>query len=106
MSVLKSEITDRNIPSVDKFIKALKYLNTGQELEIEGYVFKVAETFTEDCFGIVQVVKQTNTQNDEVKEVVLGMPIDFFIRKCFSLTDEQLTIMSANMTLNQINKRR
>ena len=102
MSVLLSEITDKNIPSVDKLIKALKYLNQGRELIIDGIRFKVAEHATGDAFGIIQVATSHNTSTKQDKEIVLGVPIEFFITKCSTLTEDQLTIMNADMVLHNI----
>lgn len=106
MSISVEEITDRNIPSVDKFIVALKYLNQGRELKIDGIRFKVAEHATGEGFGIVQVATYKNSLTEEVKDIVLGVPVEFFISRCYSLTDQELMVMKAEIAFQGTKKGR
>lgn len=104
MSILLSEITDRNISSVDRFIKVLKYLNQGHSIEIDGHLFKVAENNDEKSFSIVIVAEHTNTPSGDVKEIVLGSSIEYFIRLCSNIPEEVMIEIAANTALNRIKK--
>lgn len=84
------EFIDRDITSINKVITALKYLNQGRILTIKDYHFKVAET-EGDGFKFMM---------SSDKEYWFGTDsIEWFSNLCSTLTDEEITIMQANMTL-------
>lgn len=93
----KEEFTSKDIPAVDKTIKVLEYLNQGRELEIGDITFKLGETHTN---GFKLMIRYTETE-------YMGYhgDLDDFSSACNRITDDELTIMSANMVLTKINKR-
>lgn len=105
MGLKLGEFTDRDIESVSKMIAVLKYLNTGAELKIGDYTYRLAET-TEEGFSFVFKMTVTSSNKSE-REEWFGYQgnISSFSRELRNLTDDDITIMQANMTLNQINKR-
>ncbi len=101
-----NDITDRNIESVNKFIKVLSYLNIGGELESEGRRYKLAENNDGVSFSIVQVLTSTNTLTSETKEIVVGSDIESFIKVCGRLSESEITVLNANKVLNEITRKR
>lgn len=105
MGLTLGEFNDKDIPSVSKFIEVLKYLNTGRELEIGYYTYRLGETLNG---GFSLLFKMTVTSSDKKeREEWFGYQGGFntFSQECSRLTDEDITIMQANMVLTQINKR-
>lgn len=105
MGLLLGEFIDKDIPSVSKLIEVLKYLNTGRELEIGDYTYKLGES-TNGGFSFL--FKMTVTSSDKIeREEWFGYQGGFpsFSAECNKLTDEDITIMQANIVLSQINKR-
>lgn len=80
-------------------------MNQGHELTIDGFRFKVAEN-TDESFSIIQVGTSTNTKTNQTIEIPLGIPFEFFVRMVNKITDYEFTVMSANLALNQIAKKR
>src|SRR6478609_5946051 len=104
MGLKLGEFIDRDIDSVSKMISVLKYLNTGAELEIGDYTYRLGEM---DGGGFSFLFKMTVTSSDKSeREEWFGYQggISTFTKELKNLTDEDITIMQANMALNQISK--
>lgn len=91
----KEEFIHKDIESVPKFIAALKYLNQGRELTIDGYTFMLAETYRG---GIKPMLL--------VGDTWMGTELSHLADMCNKLTEEEITIMQANMALQSFNKTR
>lgn len=105
MGLLLGEFIDKDIQSVDKLIQVLKYLNTGRELQIGDYTYKIGESHTG---GFSFLFKMTVTSSDKSKrEEWFGYQggISSFSSECNKLTDKDITLMNANIVLTEINKR-
>ncbi len=105
MGLVLGEFIDKDIQSVSKLIEVLKYLNTGRELEIGDYTYKLGEA-TNGGFSFLFKVTITSSDKTE-REEWFGYQGGFsaFSADCNKLTDDDITIMQANMVLSQINKR-
>lgn len=99
------EVNSTNLESVDKMIKCLRYMNQGHELVIDGFRIKVAENI-DGSFSIIQVGTSTDTKTNQTIEIPLGIPFEYFVRLVKKITEEEFTVMSANLALNQITKKR
>lgn len=93
----KEDFINKDISSVDKTIKVLEYLNQGRSLKIGENTFRIAQTLSD---GFKIMLKYTETEY-----IGFSGDMDDFSTICNKLTDEELTIMAANMALTKINKR-
>lgn len=93
----KKDFISKDIPAVDKTIKVLEYLNQGRSLKIGENTFRLGQTLSD---GFKIMMKYTET-----KYIGFSGDMDDFSTICNKLTDEELTIMAANMALTKINKR-
>lgn len=105
MGLKIGEFIDKDIQSVSKLVEVLKYLNTGRDLEVGGFTYKLGETSNG---GFSLLFKMVVTSHDKIeREEWFGYQGGFsiFSAECNELTDEDITIMQANLVLSQINKR-
>jgi len=64
MGLKLGEFIDKNIETVSKLIEVLKYLNTGRELKIGDYTYRLGEM---DGKGFSFLFKMTVTSSDKVE---------------------------------------
>jgi hypothetical protein len=93
------ELIDKDLPSIDKTCQVLRYLNTGREIELDGHTYKLAETLKEGFTLVVLVSPERDIWHGA------DMSIEHLSILCNNLTDDELTIMSANIALTKINQR-
>ena len=92
----------------DKFIAFLKGLETGLEIEIEGRTYAVAYD-TANKPRIAHKLKVTNSEtNEERYEYMQGLDLpeinNFIIYIMNCMSDEDATVINANIALNKIKK--
>ena len=107
MGLLNGEFTDRDIASVPKVIQVLNYLNQGRELELGGYTYKIAETQNGGFSLVFKMQSYSSGQTiEDAHDEWFGFTgnLIHFTEMCNKLSDEQLTIMAANMTLTDIHR--
>lgn len=93
----EQDFINKDIPSVDKTVKVLQYLNQGRSLKIGDVTFRLGQTHTDGFKLLVEF------SEDQYVGYVGDM--DDFSSACNKLTDEEMTVMAANMALTKINKR-
>lgn len=91
-----SEFETKDIPAINKVLAVLKALNTGTTLTLGDKIVKLAET---DQDGVALMLQLDSTQDHWV-----GYDVSLieFSEMCAQLTDVEIAIMQANITLNKI----
>ena len=104
----KEEFNSKDLESVWKVLTVLKYLNQGRELKLGDIPIMVGET-KDGGFQLLTKVLLTTTDNPEPRERWMGLfwTLSDFSEECNKLTEEDITIMIANiMSLQDINSRK
>ena len=93
----KDEFVDRGM-SVHNVGMVLDYLNTGRMIEIDSRVFKLAATENGSARLMVSV--------DDDNWYGSNITLEEFVTLTNKLTEDDLTVMSANMALHSWNSRK
>ncbi len=104
MGLKLGEFIDKDLECIPKLIKVLQYLNKGYELELGDYTYKIGET---ESVGLQPLFKMTVTSSDKTqRDEWFGYQgdINAFSTLCNSLSDDDVTLLCATITLNEINK--
>lgn len=87
------------IKRTPKYLQVLKALRAGMEVKLG--TESVPYVMYENQIGVFGV--RTNTKDNSKEEIFLHCDLDLncFIRLCDKITDEEITIMIANIVLNR-----
>lgn len=101
----RGEFIDKDLGCIPKVITVLNYLNQGRELQLRDYIYRLAETDNGGFTLLFKMYKSTSSDMSNSEEEWFGFQGNLitFSTMCNELTEEELTLMLANMSLQEIN---